>query len=252
VSGRRLAAVGDVAPGVRRPGYDPAAHGTGIVHLGLGAFHRAHQAAYTDDALAAAGGDWRIVGASLRSTEVAEALNPQNGLYTLIERGADGTRTRLIGSIARVIAAADDRAGLIAAMTDPATRIVSLTVTEKAYGIDRAAGAVDPAHPAIAADLADPLRPAGVLGLLTEALRRRRAVGIAPFTVLCCDNLPVNGALLRDGGHAGRGGAAHRLRRPRRDRDRAFHPMGDRGSVPDRPSGLAGRRRDLHRGCRPL
>lgn len=199
MSRQRLTAIGDVAPGVRRPGYNPAAHGTGIVHLGLGAFHRAHQAVYADDALAAGGGDWRIVGVSLRGTETPEALNPQHGLYTLIERGAGGSHARLIASIDRVIAAAQDRAGLIAAMTDPAIRIVSLTVTEKAYGIDRAAGAVDPAHPAVAGDLADPRNPSGVLGLITDALRRRRAAGVAPFTVLCCDNLPENGKLLRAG-----------------------------------------------------
>jgi len=199
MSVRRLAAMTDVAPGVQRPGYEPADHGTGIVHLGLGAFHRAHQAVCTDDALAAGSGDWRTIGVSLRGTQVAEALNPQNGLYTLIERGPEGTRARLIASIDRVIAAIRDRAAVIAAMTDPATRIVSLTVTEKAYGIDRARGAVDPDHPDVAADLGDPHNPGGVLGLLVEALRRRRAAGVAPFTVLCCDNLPENGTLLRAG-----------------------------------------------------
>ena len=91
-SPRRLSSFADISGAAQMPPYDPARHGHGIVHLGIGAFHRAHQACYTDAALAAAGGDWRIIGASLRSVELADALNPQNGLYTLIERGASGVR----------------------------------------------------------------------------------------------------------------------------------------------------------------
>ena len=198
MSAPRLDALDRVQGPAARPGYDPAAHGVGILHLGIGAFHRAHQAVATDDALARSGGDWRITGVSLRSREVADALGPQNGLYTLIERGADGTKARVIGAIRDVIAADPDR--VLAAMSDPAIRIVTLSVTEKGYGIDRATRAADPAHPAVAADLADPDRPSGVLGLICAALAARQAAGIAPFTVLSCDNLPENGALLRDGG----------------------------------------------------
>ena len=193
----RLTRLADVTGPAERPGYEPGAHGVGIVHLGLGAFHRAHQAVMTDAALARGGGDWRITGVSLRSRDVADALGPQNGLYTLIERDADGARARVIGSIARVIAA--DPAATLSALCDPGMRIVTLTVTEKAYGIDRATGAPDLKHPAIAADLARPDAPSGVLGLLTAALGRRRAEGMPPFTVLCCDNLPSNGAFLRGG-----------------------------------------------------
>ena len=193
---RRLTAP-DQVPAALRPGYDPAAHGTGIVHLGPGAFHRAHQAALTDRAIAARGGDWRILAVSLRSARAAEALHAQNGLYTLIAKGADGVEARVIGAIADAIRSAGDPGAALAAMTDPATRIVSLTVTEKAYGFDRAAEGCDPAHPAVAADLARPARPQGVLGLLTQALRLRREAGRMPFTVLCCDNLPANGTLLR-------------------------------------------------------
>ncbi|MCS0495807.1 mannitol dehydrogenase family protein [Ancylobacter sp. MQZ15Z-1] len=197
MSAPRLARPDMVREPALRPAYDPAAHGVGIVHIGAGAFHRAHQAAYTDAALAEAGGDWRITGVSLRSREVAEALNPQNGLYTLLERGAEGTQARVIGALAGILAA--DPAATLEAMCDPAVKIVTITVTEKGYGIDRATRGPDRTHPAVAADLAAPEAPAGVLGLLVAALARRRAAGIAPFTVLSCDNLPENGALLRDG-----------------------------------------------------
>ncbi|AXS39714.1 mannitol dehydrogenase family protein [Breoghania sp. L-A4] len=195
----RLVSVDDIAAGVRRPAYRPEDHAAGIVHLGIGAFHRAHQAVYTDDALAASGGDWRIIGVSLRGTAAADALNPQNGLYTLIERGEGEASGRIIASLDRVIAATRKPGAALAAMTDPAIRIVSLTVTEKAYGIDRAAGGLDESHSAVAYDLGDPRAPSGVLGLLVEALRLRREAGTPPFTVLCCDNLPDNGALLRLG-----------------------------------------------------
>jgi fructuronate reductase len=198
-SRRRLSSLADVSGAAERPAYDPARHGHGIVHLGIGAFHRAHQACYTDAALAAAGGDWRIIGASLRSVELADALNPQDGLYCLIERGASEVRARVIGSIARVIAASREPADLMSSLIDPRTRVVTMTVTEKAYGISRATMTIDTSHPAIAADLRTPANPSGVLGLLTEALRRRRLEKIEPFTVLCCDNLPDNGEFVRHG-----------------------------------------------------
>lgn len=181
------------------PGYDPAAHRVGILHLGAGAFHRAHQAAITDAALAASGGDWRIAGVSLRSADLAEALASQDGLFTLIQRGTQGDQARVIGAIDRVIAARGAPEAVLGPMSDPAICIVTLTVTEKAYGIDRSGPDADPAHPDVAADLETPGAPRGVLGLLVEGLRRRRAAGHAPFTVLCCDNLPENGALLRGG-----------------------------------------------------
>ncbi len=191
----RLTSLAQV-PEAMRPGYDPAAHGTGIVHIGLGAFHKAHQAALTDAALAASGGDWRIFGVSLRSPKAAEELAPQNGLYTLIEKGA-GTKARVIAAISGAACSAGDPGPVLARMADPATRIVSTTVTEKAYGLDRASRGCDPSHPAIAADLAAPDAPQGVIGMIARALGMRREAGIAPFTVLCCDNLPENGVLLR-------------------------------------------------------
>lgn len=186
-------------PGVIGPAYTPADHGAGIVHIGVGAFHRAHQAVYTDAALASEGGDWRIDGISLRSTAIADALNPQDGLFTVIERGGDGDLARVIGSIRHVVAASQDIGAALALLAAPRTRIVSITVTEKAYGIDRAQAQVEPGHPAIANDLASPLKPTGVIGMIVEGLRQRRERGIAPFSVLCCDNLPENGGLVRAG-----------------------------------------------------
>ncbi len=177
------------------PAYDPAAHGVGIVHLGLGNFARAHLLAYTDDALAQAGGDWRVTGVSLRGTAVAEAVNPQDGRYTLVTRGA-ATQARVIGALAGVIAGPETGAAALAAMTDPGCRIVSITVTEKGYGIT-SEGRLDRAHPAVAADLRQPTAPAGVIGLIVAALAQRRAAGTGPFTVLSCDNLSHNGQKLR-------------------------------------------------------
>ncbi len=187
MSGARLGTIGEIVPDVARPRFDPANHAGGTVHIGIGAFHRAHQAAFTDTALAAEGGDWRIRGVSLRSTDIADALNRQNGLYTLLERGRAGTSARVIASIERVIAGRRAPGAVLAALADPATRIVSLTVTEKAYRIDRA----------IAGGKADPQSRAGVIGLRAQSLRRRRDAGVSPFTVLCCDNLPNNGGLVR-------------------------------------------------------
>jgi fructuronate reductase len=163
------------------------------VHLGIGAFHRAHQAAYVDDRLAAGEREWAILGASLRAPDTAEALNPQDGLYTLSLRSGEQEDLRVIGAIRRVMVAPQDPDALLAAMSDPAVRIVSLMVTEKGYCHDPATGSLREDHPDIVADLAMPLRPRTAPGFLVEALRRRRASGIPPFTVLCCDNLPANG-----------------------------------------------------------
>lgn len=189
----------DQLPDDIAPSYAPRDHGVGILHIGLGAFHRAHQAAYTDAALAVTGGDWRIAAVSLRSTETVDALSAQDNLYTLIESGAGGPRARVIASIGQTIAARRDREAVLGLLADPAIRVVTLTVTEKAYGFDRANHDCDPAHPAVAADLATPRAPSGVLGLLVEGLRLRRAAGQPAPAILCCDNLPENGALLRYG-----------------------------------------------------
>ncbi|TIO08207.1 MAG: mannitol dehydrogenase family protein [Mesorhizobium sp.] len=177
------------------PGYDRNRVVPGIVHIGVGAFHRAHQATYVDDCLAAGETDWGIVGVSLRSADTRDALAPQDGLYTLAVRSSDSESLRVVGSILSMLVAPEDPGAVLAALTDPRTRIVTLTITEKAY-LRAAGGGLDKTHPDIVHDLANPQMPRTAHGFLTESLARRRAAGIPPFTVLCCDNLPANGATL--------------------------------------------------------
>src|SRR3954447_16265653 len=177
----------------RRPGYDRAQVTPGIVHLGIGAFHRAHQAVVIDDLLASGATDWGIIGASLRSPETRDALAPQDCLYTLAVRSGAGTDHRIIGSVLACEIANKKPAPLIARLTDPATRIVSLTVTEKGYCHTPQTGDLDEHHPDIVHDLQNPGTPRSAIGFLVAALARRRIAGIAPFTVLSCDNLSANG-----------------------------------------------------------
>ena len=163
------------------------------MHLGIGAFHRAHQAVYTDTVLADGDMRWGILGASLRSADTRDALAPQDCLYALNQRGVDD-ELQVIGSVLGVLVAPEDPAALIAALAHRDVAIASLTVTEKAYCSDSATGLLDEAHPDIVYDLAHPQAPRSALGLLTAAIAQRRAEGLTPFTVLCCDNLPSNGA----------------------------------------------------------
>jgi fructuronate reductase len=172
--------------------YDRAAVTPGIVHLGIGAFHRAHMAVYVDDLLAR-DPPWGIIGASLRRPDTRDALAPQDFLYTVAVRDAAGTTNRVIGSILDILDANTQRDDLIAMLADPRIRIVSLTVTEKGYCHDPATGKLDPKHPDIVHDLANPTAPVSAPGLIVRAIELRRAAGIAPFTVMSCDNLPSNG-----------------------------------------------------------
>ncbi|KKB77066.1 dioxygenase [Devosia limi DSM 17137] len=178
------------------PDYDRSAVTPGIVHLGIGAFHRAHMAVYVDDLLKQHP-DWAIVGASLRRPDTKEALEPQDGLYTVAIRDAAGTRARVIGSILKVLDANTERDALIDLMASPAIRIVSLTVTEKGYCHDPATGDLDKGHVDIVYDLANPDAPRSAPGLIVAALARRKAAGLAPFAVMSCDNLPSNGQTTR-------------------------------------------------------
>lgn len=195
------AALRDLDPRIAVPAYDPAAVTAGIVHLGLGGFHRAHMARYTHALMNRGGGGlgWGIVGAGLLPSDrrVADALEPQDGLYTLVERQGDEEHVAVIGAIRRVIFAGEDSAALLGAIDDPGIRIVSLTVTEHGYCLNRATKRLDPAHPAIAADLAHPARPHSAIGIIVEACRRRRAAGQPAFTAMSCDNIQHNGAVLK-------------------------------------------------------
>lgn len=193
---KRLSRI-DQVPKDYRPGYEPGDYGAGIVHLGVGSFFKAHLAAFTDEVIERQKGDWRILGVSLRSRKAMEELVPQNGLYTLIAKSAEGRHCRVIGALADAMCSADGPDPALAAMASVTTKIVSLTVTEKAYGLDREATGCDPKHPAVAADLLNPDEPKGVLGLITRALKHRRDAELPAFAVLCCDNLPENGRLLR-------------------------------------------------------
>ncbi|QRM43571.1 mannitol dehydrogenase family protein [Rhizobium sp. BG4] len=193
----RLKDLSGLAPTAKLPAYDRSKLKAGILHLGPGAFFRAHFAPFTDAALAATGGDWGIEVASLRTPDVAANLNAQNGLYTVLIRDTSGTTAEVIGPILKAHVAPRDPALLLSRLEDPAIRIVSLTVTEKAYGLDVRTGGLDLAHPDVAADLANRHAPRGVVGYLVEGLARRRAKGVAPFTPLSCDNLPSNGAVLK-------------------------------------------------------
>ena len=210
--------------GVGRPGYDPARVRNAIVHLGAGNFFRAHQAAYTDAAMSAGELDWGIVGVSLRSPGVRDALAAQQGLYTLIERDAHGDRARVVAALRELLVAPESPGAVVERIADGATRIVSLTVTEKGYCRDAAAGGLDRNAPEIAADLRDPGRPASAVGLLYAACRERAARGAPGFTVLSCDNLSGNGRMLRrlllefaDAVRAGPGDAGADARRAVRD-----------------------------------
>ncbi len=184
-------APGVALPGdVKRPAYDRDAQGCGIVHLGIGAFHRAHQAVYTDDAMDAGDRDWAITGVSLRSPEVRDALAPQDGLYTVTTRDGGGDATRLIGAVRRVLVAPEDPAAIVAAIAAPSTRIVSLTVTEKGYW--RApGGGLDPALPDLGGGV-----PVSLYGFLADGLARRRDASGAGLPTVSCDNLAANGQLL--------------------------------------------------------
>ncbi len=186
------ATVGSLPSGIARPSYDRSRLLQGIVHLGLGAFHRAHQAAYTDAVLAAGDLRWGITAASLRSPDTRDALGAQDCLYTLNISG-QADHFAIIGAVRRILVAPENPAALINVMAAPTTAIVSLTVTEKAYCRNPATGTLDETHPDIRHDLAHPEAPRSALGLLTAAIQQRRASGTPPFTVLCCDNLAANG-----------------------------------------------------------
>lgn len=168
-----------------------------IVHLGPGAFFRSFCATFTEEANRASGDAWGILAVSLKSPGARDRMAPQDGLFTAMALAPEGPRARVVACVAGVMVAAEDPAAVVAAMAAPEIAIVSLTVTEKGYCHDPATGRLNPDHPDISHDLAEPGRPRSAPGLILAALALRRARGVAPFTVLSCDNLQGNGRLLR-------------------------------------------------------
>lgn len=186
---------------VARPEYARSALKAGIVHFGVGNFHRAHQAVYLDDLFGLGlGQDWALVGAGVFDGEKAgrDTLKAQDWLTTVVEQDEEHMSARVTGSMVDFVTPGD-AAAIIERLADPAIRIVSLTITEGGYFIDPASGIFDPTHPAIVADARNPARPATVFGLILAGLRRRRDDGIVPFTVMSCDNIPHNGRVTSDG-----------------------------------------------------
>jgi mannitol 2-dehydrogenase len=185
---------------VAQPDYRPGDLRTGIVHIGVGNFHRAHQAMYLDRLLnRGEAADWAICGVGLLpgDARVRDALRGQDMRYTLVERGPDGTaNARSIASITDFLYAPDDPEAVLERLAHPGTRIVSLTITEGGYNVADGGG-FDADDPAVRRDLEPGATPATVFGVVVEGLRRRRDRGIAPFTVVSCDNLPGNGRVAR-------------------------------------------------------
>ncbi len=184
-------------PRLTRSTAPPAA---GMVHLGPGAFFRAFIAPYTDEAMGAGsanGEDWGIIAVSLKSPNAREALVPQGCLYTALERGPDGDTLRQVEAITDVLVAPEDPLAVLDTMAQPEIRVVSLTITEKGYCHNPRNGSLRTDHPDVAHDITTTDAPRTALGFLVLALSHRREAGIPPFTVLCCDNLPANGAMLR-------------------------------------------------------
>ena len=271
--------------GSARPGLSerPA---VGIVHLGIGAFHRAHQAVYTAEAVERAGGDWGILGVAQRRPAAVDALGPQDGLFSVLERGPEEDAVTVISAVRDVLLAPREPDRLSEAIADPGVHVVTLTVTEKAYPRDRATGGLRLDDLEVASDLAGGA-PRTAIGQLARGIALRAQRGEAgPLTLLSCDNLPRNGVVLRrlvhdfcarmqrrrpharvaraqralpehDGRprrarhHARRprrGRAPARPRGPRRGRRRAVPPVGDRGLLRRPAPGLgAGRRADRAR-----
>lgn len=194
------ASLSRLANHVRVPKYDRHQITNGIIHIGVGGFHRAHQALYLDEYFHQhPGSEWGICGVGLLEFDkrMRDALQSQDCLYTLVERAPDGDAARVIGAITHYLFAPENRQAVIDAMADPKCRIVTLTITEGGYYYIEGSGEFDVNHPTIQHDLQHPDQPMGVYGFLTVALDQRRKQGIAPFTVLSCDNLQGNGNIVR-------------------------------------------------------
>ncbi|MCD1126212.1 fructuronate reductase [Jinshanibacter sp. LJY008] len=184
---------------VQRPTYDRHQLKSRIVHLGFGAFHRAHQALLTSRVLQQSGGDWGICEVNLFGGEaLIETLRQQNHLYSVLEKGAESNQALIIGSVTESLhSELDGMENVIEKMAEPQVAIVSMTITEKGYCVLPGGGGLDINNPLIKADLQQPHQPKSAIGVIVEALRRRRERGLVPFTVLSCDNIPENGHIVK-------------------------------------------------------
>jgi mannitol 2-dehydrogenase len=191
----------NLQPAIRRPNYRRAELQAGILHIGIGNFHRAHQAVYLDD-LFNAGKDhhWVLIGAGIRPGDSAmrQALEPQDWLTTVVELEPGANHARITGAMVDFVPIGEDGRAIVQALDDPALRIVSLTITEGGYCIDPGTGAFNPEHPDIVHDAAHLQTSRSVFGVILAALKRRRNEGLAPFTIMSCDNIPHNGNVARD------------------------------------------------------
>jgi mannitol 2-dehydrogenase len=196
----RLSAATVSALAVPTPRYDRSAVRAGIVHLGVGGFHRAHEALYVDRLLAAGHTDWGICGVGTQPSDrrMRDVLRAQDGLYTLVVKHPDTRREmQVVGSLVDYLFAPDEPEAVVERLAAETTRIVSLTITEGGYPVDPLTGGFRPVEPSLLLDLQPDSRPTTVFGLVTEALARRRARGLPAFTVLSCDNVPRNGQVCR-------------------------------------------------------
>ncbi|TGP23634.1 mannitol dehydrogenase family protein [Mesorhizobium sp. M1D.F.Ca.ET.184.01.1.1] len=192
------ALLGRLPSEVRKPAYDRSALRPGIAHIGVGAFHRCHQAEYTDDLLAKDFDRWGLVGINIRPPLLGQTLGRQGGLYTRLIRQNDEVEARVIGGIVRVVDSQESAAPALEVLSSPAIEMVTMTVTEKGYCHIPSSGALDLGHPDIVHDLAIPQAPRSVPGILARALELRMASHGRPVTLLSCDNIPANGIILRN------------------------------------------------------
>ncbi|PVE22899.1 mannitol dehydrogenase [Microvirga sp. KLBC 81] len=196
-----LARLASLPEAVARPRYPREVLRPGILHIGVGNFHRAHQAVYLDDLFNNGRDlDWAIIGAGVRAGDAAmrRALEPQDWLTTVVELEPGANRARVTGSMIGFVPVGADSRAIVDALDDPSIRIVSLTVTEGGYCIDPATGFFNPEHPEIRYDASHIDAPKGVFGVLVAALKRRRERNMAPFTIMSCDNIPHNGQVTMD------------------------------------------------------
>lgn len=176
------------------PTYDRARLAPAVVHIGVGGFHRAHQAVYFDDLAARGNTDWGIVGVGLRSPQMGEVLDDQDHLFTVVARSPEGDDVRVVGSVVDYLYAPGDPEAVLRTLADQRTRLVTLTITGSAYPT----GPLDLADEQVRADVETPATPGTAFGYIVEGLDRRRRAGLPPFTVLSCDNLQHNGGVTRE------------------------------------------------------